>query len=682
MELLNLKKSRWGLLTVTLTSTFLGQIANALPNQSREYREFDPSDPFAVLDPQNWVNPDNMTWADWKTPPGTDWSNPAVRGSVRNFNIALVVVDYSDLDFSITEPIGSTIFTNPQPTAPSNITRAQVPSFYRDFLNSPNTLNKGHTLHEYWMGDSAGRFGVDLTAFGAYRLPSKSFEYGIDNSFNAGECPTGSACNRNIRTDALAAWRADIGTPAAAAYELVFILSAGQDESSTWQEFGEMLFQSKEDVPDSFGPPVGNFTHRNYAKTRYVEWSSWAAAATIWPNAGSGSSTQAESSGMGTYAHELSHLLSIGDNYNNPYSDPPRRAYTGPWSMMSRGSFNGPGGPHTRWQIPPLDGGSMGSYHTVRDKLQLGLAVNASVVILSREALADSGLVVARIQARSVVPGPGQLMGLRVRLSSDLAPACDINTDPLCDGRGYNNYEVEVVDRMGADSFQPDSGVMISKSKNNGNVGPFQWTIDANPQDIRMPNFYRPNGTLEYITIGDYRQLADALFHAGTRSGSEYEYVDAGNSLHFYIIDVQRDAKGILSYTIAVRSPAGKGSSVHGVSLTQGQVAAADPAKGMTCSFQLDNTGAFIASRGRAHPQNVRAYLNSDVYRLNATVDAAGWTVVVPNALSTAEFGKAKTVQVAVSADASATQFAVVKLTAVSESDPSVVATSLCRVRK
>jgi hypothetical protein len=68
MELLNLKKPRWGLLTVTLTSTFLGQIANALPNQSREYREFDPSDPFAVLDPQNWVNPDNMTWADWKTP--------------------------------------------------------------------------------------------------------------------------------------------------------------------------------------------------------------------------------------------------------------------------------------------------------------------------------------------------------------------------------------------------------------------------------------------------------------------------------------------------------------------------------------------------------------------------------------------------------------------------------------
>jgi hypothetical protein len=267
-------------------------------------------------------------------------------------------------------------------------------------------------------------------------------------------------------------------------------------------------------------------------------------------------------------------------------------------------------------------------------------------------------------------------------MNSDLAPPCDVNADLFCDGRGYNNYEVEVIDRLGADSFQPDSGVMISKSKNNGNTGPFQWTIDANPQDIRMLNFYHPNGTEEYITLGDYRQLADALFHAGTRSGSEFEYVDESNSLHFYIIDVQRDVKGVLSYTIAVRSLSGHGPSIHGVSLTQGQVTSADTGKGMTCSFQLDNTGAFIASRGRSHPQNVRAYLNSDVYRLNATVKASGWDVVLPNALTTAEFGKTKTVQIAVAADASAAQYAVVTLTAVSESDPSVVATSLCRVKK
>ena len=219
------------------------------------------------------------------------------------------------------------------------------------------------------MRDSGGRYGVDLDRVRPYTLPAKSYQYGITNDMNPGMCPTGETCNRNIRTDGLGAWRADVGDEVADSYELVFILSAGQDESSTWQEFGEMT------LPDQggrrrtpWGPPVEPLP--NYARTRYVEWTSWEAAATIWPNAGGGSSTQAESSGMGVYAHELSHLLSIGDNYNNPYGVPLRRAYTGSWSMMSRGSFNGPGGPHTRWQIPAVNGGSMGSLHTVRDKAE------------------------------------------------------------------------------------------------------------------------------------------------------------------------------------------------------------------------------------------------------------------------------------------------------------------------
>ena len=45
-------------------------------------------------------------------------------------------------------------------------------------------------------------------------------------------------------------------------------------------------------------------------------------------------------------------------------------------------------------------------------------------------------------------------------------PACDVTQDPMCDGRGYQNYTVEVVDRMGTDSFTPDSGVLLAKTKN------------------------------------------------------------------------------------------------------------------------------------------------------------------------------------------------------------------------
>ncbi|KAM4062698.1 hypothetical protein HRG_007522 [Hirsutella rhossiliensis] len=642
------------------------------------------TNPFEVVDEQRWVNPDNMTWADFKAPPGTAWNDSSRRGSIRNFNIALIAVDYQDKAFAITGPPNSTLFGNPLPVA-ANTARARVPAFYRDLLNKPSELNRGHTLHEYWMEDSGGRFGVNLTAFGTYRMPFFSYQYGVDRVMNPGACPPGMSCDMSLREDSLGVWRRNVGDDVADSYELVFILSAGQDESSTWQEFGEMKFATKEDVPAAWGPPLASGEQPslpNYAHTRYVEWTSWAAAASIWPNAGDGSSLQCESSGMGTYAHELSHLLNIGDNYGNPYGKPLRRDYTGPWSMLSRGTFNGPGGPHTRWQIPPLQGGSMGSLHTVRDKYQLKLVAESSLRKISRNALAASGPVVARITARAV---ESDLMGLRVEMGTDLSPRCDVATDLFCDGGGYDNYDVEVVDRMGADSFQPDSGVMISKTKNTDRRQPFQWTIDANPHDINLADFIRPNGTVAMATMGDYRQLADALFHAGTRSGSQYEFVDAPNGLHFYVVDKHRDRAGVLSYTVGVRALNGTAKGQGGVRLSPGKPAVGEgnrpTGKGVFCAFGLTNNGT-AREKHRKAPRQAAPSLGADIYRLHAKVEGKGWRVEVRNALAAAKAGETVGVKVAVGASADAAKTGIVTLTAVSESDSKVKAEARCQVSK
>ncbi|KAF1850555.1 M6 metalloprotease [Cucurbitaria berberidis CBS 394.84] len=646
-----------------------------------------PSNPFAPIDPQHWVNPDNMTWSDFVAPPSTTWSDPARKGRSRNFNIAMVTVDYPDSPFVVTLAAKSDIFGNPQPLA-SGLKREDVPKFYHDLLNKPNDLNEGHTLHEYWMGDSFGKYGVDLTVFGPYRMPSKSYQYGVDDEdggFNEGACPQGPPCSVDLRTDALGAWRADVGNETADKYELAFILSAGQDESSTWQEFGEMRFLSKEDVPDAFGPPA-NSTLPNYANTRYVDWTSWASASTIWPNAGDGSSTQGESSGMATFAHELSHLLGIGDNYNNPFSIPPRRAYTGPFSMLDRGSFNGPGGPHTRWQIPPVQGGSMGSLHTMRDKHQIGLIDSTPILQVSRAGLATSGPVIAQLTARSVDPGNG-LMGFNISFGTqgDLAPRCNTSLDAFCDGRGYNNYNLEVVDRMGADSFCPDSGVMISKTKNIDRQ-PFQWVIDANPKDAHVVDFYFPNGTARYWSIGDYRQLVDALFHAGTNSGSQYEYEDLANGLHFYVFEKVRDKAGVLKYTVGVKSTSNTTSTAkHGIELGSGKLEVSgygkSAADGAYCSFELNNTGKAAQLSSNPHPQDLSAYLGSDIYRLTAEVEGKGWKVAVPNALAYAQAGKQKTVKVAVGCDGGCAKEATVTLKVTSEGDKKVQQTKTCKVR-
>jgi M6 family metalloprotease-like protein len=627
------------------------------------------------IDRQDFEQPDTMTWDDYRPIPGRNWADPAVRGSVRNFKGALILVDYANQPFAVTMPANSTVYGNP--TAVHDVPRADVPAFYRDFLNTPGALNRGHTIHEYWMEDSGGRFGIELGAFGVYQMPAKSHEYGIESSMQRGAgCPSGDTCQRDLRADARAAWIADVGEEVAAEYEFVFLLSAGQDESSTWQEFGEMKFATKEDVSDEFGPPDPQLS--NWNNTRYVEWTSWQASSNIWPNATPGSSIQAESSGMSTYAHEFSHILGIGDNYNNPYSVPQRRAYSGPWEMLDRGTFNGPGGPHSRWLIPAVAGASMGAQHMLRNKIKLGIVDERNVLRLSGTALAGSGVVVARVTARAVQPGAHGLSGVTVTLDGgDRSPACDTSTDPVCDGGGYNNYTVEVVDRMGFDSFTPDSGVLLAKTKDRDSA-PFIWTVDANPLDIDQTDFVLPDGTPKKMTIGDYRQLSDALFHAGTDSGSEYEFVDPANRLHFYVLDAQRDGAGVLSYTVAVRSLDGAGPQRRGVAAFP-TVALTPPNGWARCIVPVRNTGR-AAAVPPGHPEDVSGYAGSDVYRVSAAVAGSGWTTWLPATVTTAKFGQIVPVQVYVKRSSGGPRRTQVRVTVTSESDPTKTAISTCHV--
>ncbi len=640
----------------------------------------------APIDPQRWQNQYDMTWADWTDIPGTRWNDPDARPTERGLRIALVAVDFPDQPFVLTQPKESDRFGNPQIDP---IPRADVPRFYHDYYLIPNEHNHGRTIHEYWMEQSRGRLGVgEMDVFGAYQLPRNLFEYGLNEWGQTSACPEGFTCNGNLDRDADTVWKADLagrGIPCPdnrCGYDVILRVYAGYDETSIWQEFGEMMFNRKEDIPDEWGPPPSvdpNNTMPNWAPTRYVEWTSWRAAAQQW---GLSSIRQAESSG--TITHEMGHFFfSIGDNNNNPFSDrqnPPspfHRVGSAPWDMMDRGSFNGPGGHHMRWVIPPNMGGWSPAGLMLRNKIHAGIVPADNVLDISREALADTGLIVDTVTARAVAPGPGGTSGIKVRLDGegrpDRTPDCDINTDPFCHGNlGWDHYTLEVVDRMGFDSFTPDSGVIIAKNKTNerpnGNTCGyhcFNWVVDANPDDIGLVDFYRPDGTPVMATIADHRQLNDAAFHAGLNSGSEYEWVDQANRLHFYVIDVQRDDDGVLSYTVAVRSLDGSGPQRRGVRLSRPEVSGLQPGRAAKCSFPLTNTGDTQ---------------HSDVYRLSVSSRGRGWTAQLDNALTTATAGETVTVPVYVLRTPGSAQNTTVTLTARSESDPAATRSLTCAV--
>ncbi len=632
----------------------------------------------APIDPQQVQDQQDMTWADYRPIPGVDWADPS-RKAPRTLRVALVALDFPDQPFVITMPKGSDPYGNPQIDP---VRREDVPRFYADFLGKPGPLNHGHTINGYWMEQSRGKVGIELAdAYGPYRMPKRLFQYGLNEWGQEGGCPGGYVCDGRLEPDADALWAADAGPDIKKQYDIVLRIYAGYDETSVWQEFGEMRFASKDDIPAEWGNP--DTTKPRWVVTRYVPWTSWKAGQELW---GLSSVRQGESSG--TITHEIAHFaFRTGDNNNNPYVTPYRRVGSGPWDIMDRGSFNGPGGPHQRWVVPPTQGASMPAGFMLRNRIRYGFVRPEQVLALSRNGLAASGLAVATVLARAVDPGSNGLAGVTVALDGDApqdrTPPCDMNADPLCAGDPvFNFYSIEVVQRIGYDSFTPDNGVLLAKNKDREGrscgYNCFTWVIDAHPEDIGMVDFVRPDGTRVMRTVADYRQLNDALFHAGLGSGSQYEWEDAANRLHFYAIDRHTDANGILSYTVGVRSLDGSGPQARGVAAAAPDTQALAGASGRV-EVTLTNTGAAPAAGPSPHPQDASAYLDADIYRLSVSVEGEGWTVALDNALVAIRTGRSATVPVFVTRSPGAAASAAITLTAVSESDPTKRATAAWR---
>ena len=704
------------------------------------------------LDPQQVQDQQTMTWNDYRPIPGLNWATSGAIPTKTSLKLAVVAFDFPDQQFVITKPKGSDPFGNPQvdPVARQDVPQFYADFYTKpSALNHDETINgywmeqsggqigitdvktygpftMPKNLYQYGLDDIGQNHGDVTTG-----CPSETTTTGAQSSatiavadasrYYAGDdvtfpalstrtthkvasvpdathitftssftVPDGTSLqdcmNTDFDGDAATLWHnaAHCTSDSTCGADVHLFVYAGYDETSVWQEFGEMKFQDQDSIPRAiWGNP--NPLMPNWVRSRYVLWTSWFAGEQMW---GESSIRQGESSG--TITHELSHhLFNVGDNNNNPYVTPYHRVGSGPWDMMDRGSFNGPGGPHNRWEVPAQYGASMGAEHTLRSKVGMGFVPPSSVLRLNRNGLAKSGLAVTDVIARAVNADPlppGSRAGVQVFLDGatpvDHEPACDTNTQPLCDGGGPNgrwtNYSLETVQRIGYGSFEPDNGVLIAKNKtwNAGTRGTegsqcgyncFTWVEDAHPEDIDQVDFNRPDGTPVMRTVADYRQLNDALFHAGTSSGSANEYVDGPNSLHFYVLDRYYDAGGFLHYKLGIQNPAGAGPQQRGVAIT------GSTAPDGTCTFTVKNTGVNAATDPALHPQDEPASFGSDIYRLSAS--GSGSRVYLRNDLGTAKFGESFQVPVYVDPAAGSNT---VTLTATSVSDPSVTSTATC----
>ena len=630
------------------------------------------------IDPQVVQDQDEMTWEVYRPIPGKNWADPALTAP-RMMKIAVVAIDFPDQPFVVTLPKHSDPFGNPQIDP---VKREDVAQFYADFYNTPSDVNHGQTINGYWMEQSRGKIGIaKIDAFGPYRMPKNLWEYGCNEYGQQDDTPTGERANGRMERDCDAIWSEAAGD-VRRNYDAVLRMYAGYDETGVWQEFGEMKFRDQDDIPAEWGNP--DPTKPRWIPTRYVEWTSWLAGAQQW-----GLSSMRQGENSGTITHELGHYaFRTGDNNNNPYVTPYRRVGSGPWDMMDRGCFNGPEGPHSRWKVPAIAGAALPAGLMLRQKLNFEFISKEQVLQLNRNGLAKSGLAVAQVTARAVEPQADSLAGIVVRLDGeapqDRTPADDLATNPLSPGNPtYNFYSLEVIQRIGYDSFCPDNGVLIAKNKDReGRTGGpngfncFNWVIDAHPEDINVVDYIQPKtGKPIMRTVADYRQLNDALFHAGTSSGSLCEWVDKPNRLHFYVIDLEKDAQGLLSYTLGMRSLDGSGPQTRGVLLTP-PTAIQMQDRWTKCTFTLTNTGKPAPTDTNLHPQNTTAFQNYDIYRLSVAGDGDANSARLQNEFAAVKFGDSQTVDVFVRFRPRQGAEATVTLKAVSESDSSKTATA------
>ena len=677
----------------------------------------------SAVDPQSWEVPEEMTWDAWQDIPTVDWDTLDLPNATLQKGF-VVLVDFSDLPFVLTQPKGSDFMGNPQ-TEP--VKEEDLAEFWKEFLNVPSELNNYTSIDDFWRENSYGNWKVEIDVYGPYHLEGMEWEYGIDG-FNG--APTD---RRDVLAESVALALADENGLKGRMdeYNFGFIIHSGYTESSVWQESGEMKYNSPEEVPDEMGPteeelesikvwgakPLGEaepiyatdrngeqyvvndiswaeglFEGDNFLQTRYVEWTTWRAAKSVWSYTGnytavSGDnsglepgtsmrvSVQSEDNGMATFAHEFGHIRSIADNYNNPYGIPDGRTYTGPWELMSRGSFAGPGGTHVRYQIPALEGDVAPAPHMTRLKLKQEFYAEDQYNRLGQDDLLKTGPVFETIVAREV-PSTGEygvgygVNSLMLDLTEDKTPIVtkddagytwltstwgSMSNEKYADKGYYQFYSIEVVQRVGYDSFSSDDGVLISMNREIDNESaPFMWTIDAHPEDIDLVDFTRPNGEKAAVSLGDARQLADALFHAGTGEDVVSEYVDEYNKLHFYVLDKNYDEEGVLSYRVAVRSTEG---DPYPRAVTAEAGAVSDAAQGMVAVQEVNvtNTGA-----------------HTDLYRLAVESD---WETGLTHEVIEVAAGETVTVPVYLKVPATATEAEAYTFTATSEMDEKAVAT-------
>ena len=129
------------------------------------------------IDEESWVLPRDMTWEDYRPIPGINWNEVEDIEPELNIKGAVILVDFPDQKFILSQPEGSDPAGNP--IGIGSIPREELPQWWEDYLNTPQEINNYRTINEYWLENSFGQWAVELDSYGVYEMDHFMFQYGM-----------------------------------------------------------------------------------------------------------------------------------------------------------------------------------------------------------------------------------------------------------------------------------------------------------------------------------------------------------------------------------------------------------------------------------------------------------------------------------------------------------------------
>ncbi len=232
---------------------------------------------------------------------------------------------------------------------------------------------------------------------------------------------------------------------------------AGYDETSVWQEFGEMKFQTPQDVPDEWGPPDPDLPNAVAAGTP--------ASPRGRPDRNCGATPVSGKGRAREPSHTRSPIPSVSVTTTTIHTSSPT---TGRAPAPSTCSTAAP----STGRADRTTAGRSGNPGRL-DARRPDRADQDQARLPRRRPTADAVAAGTRRPRSGRVRRPRPVgegeeeptAGCRDRLGYGQAPACDVNTDPFCFRPRLHRLHIETVQRIGADSFTPDHGVMLTKNK-------------------------------------------------------------------------------------------------------------------------------------------------------------------------------------------------------------------------